>query len=256
MKIGRGGRSVQPQGLRGRIAYTADGGTLGGGVRELQRRCCQGGVPRRNIHPGSAKNQMVNSQLIAMEFHSLLPRPPAARSYRGLWRASPLLTDMKGTVELSQLRYIIRDHDMGKFTRMKELFGKSPPSSTGNMGEGTVELTLKDSYYNMKERILPVMHIIDRAKTAMERVGITPVTVPVRGGTDGARLSYEGLPCPNLCTGGENYHGRFGTSRRGHGAVHPNAEWSCSVCRPPMQSDRGGLNRPDLPPPYVRLSHN
>ena len=98
---------------------------------------------------------------------------------------------------------------MGKFTRMKELFGEIAAFLNGKYGEGTVELTLKDSYYNMKERILPVMHIIARAKTAMERVGITPVTVPVRGGTDGARLSYEGLPCPNLCTGGENYHGRF-----------------------------------------------
>ena len=162
----------------------------------------------RNIHPGSAKNQMVNSQLIAMEFHSLLPvhqRPEATEGYEGF----ALLTDMKGTVELSQLRYIIRDHDMGKFTRMKDLFGEIAAFLNGKYGEGTVELTLKDSYYNMKERILPVMHIIDRAKTAMERVGITPVTVPVRGGTDGARLSYEGLPCPNLCTGGENYHGRF-----------------------------------------------
>ena len=162
----------------------------------------------RNIHPGSAKNQMVNSQLIAMEFQSLLPihqRPEATEGYEGF----ALLTDMEGAVELSQLRYIIRDHDMAKFARMKELFQEIAAFLNGKYGEGTVELTLKDSYYNMKEKILPVMHIIDRAKTAMERVGITPVTVPVRGGTDGARLSYEGLPCPNLCTGGENYHGRF-----------------------------------------------
>lgn len=117
----------------------------------------------RNIHPGSAKNQMVNSQLIAMEFHSLLPvhqRPEATEGYEGF----ALLTDMKGTVELSQLRYIIRDHDMGKFTRMKELFGEIAAFLNGKYGEGTVELTLKDSYYNMKERILPVMHIIDRPR--------------------------------------------------------------------------------------------
>lgn len=208
-EIGRGADRFNLKDFGAEFAYTADGGTLG----ELEYENFNAAAAKvvfhgRNIHPGSAKNQMVNSQLIAMEFHSLLPvhqRPEATEGYEGF----ALLTDMKGTVELSQLRYIIRDHDMGKFTRMKELFGEIAAFLNGKYGEGTVELTLKDSYYNMKERILPVMHIIDRAKTAMERVGITPVTVPVRGGTDGARLSYEGLPCPNLCTGGENYHGRF-----------------------------------------------
>ena len=208
-EIGRGADRFNLKDFGAEFAYTADGGTLG----ELEYEKFNAAAAKvvfhgRNIHPGSAKNQMVNSQLIAMEFHSLLPvhqRPEATEGYEGF----ALLTDMKGTVELSQLRYIIRDHDMGKFTRMKELFGEIAAFLNGKYGEGTVELTLKDSYYNMKERILPVMHIIDRAKTAMERVGITPVTVPVRGGTDGARLSYEGLPCPNLCTGGENYHGRF-----------------------------------------------
>ena len=208
-EIGRGADRFDVKGFGADFAYTADGGPVG--EIEYENFNAAGAkvvVHGLNIHPGSAKNQMVNSQLIAMEFHSLLPvhqRPEATEGYEGF----ALLTDMKGTVELSQLRYIIRDHDMGKFTRMKELFGEIAAFLNGKYGEGTVELTLKDSYYNMKERILPVMHIIDRAKTAMERVGITPVTVPVRGGTDGARLSYEGLPCPNLCTGGENYHGRF-----------------------------------------------
>ena len=98
---------------------------------------------------------------------------------------------------------------MGKFNRRKALFGEIAAFLNQKYGEGTVELTVNDSYYNMKEKILPVMHVVDRAKAAMEAVGITPVTVPIRGGTDGARLSYVGLPCPNLCTGGENYHGRF-----------------------------------------------
>ena len=208
-EIGRGADRFDLAHFGADYAYTVDGGTLG----ELEYENFNAAsavvtVHGRNVHPGSAKRCMVNAQLIAMEFHSLLPvhqRPEATEGYEGF----ALLTDMKGTVELSQLRYIIRDHDMGKFTRMKELFGEIAAFLNGKYGEGTVELTLKDSYYNMKERILPVMHIIDRAKTAMERVGITPVTVPVRGGTDGARLSYEGLPCPNLCTGGENYHGRF-----------------------------------------------
>ena len=208
-EIGRGADRFNLADFGAEFAYTADGGTLG----ELEYENFNAAAAKvvfhgRNIHPGSAKNQMVNSQLIAMEFQSLLPihqRPEATEGYEGF----ALLTDMEGAVELSQLRYIIRDHDMAKFTRMKELFQEIAAFLNGKYGEGTVELTLKDSYYNMKEKILPVMHIIDRAKTAMERVGITPVTVPVRGGTDGARLSYEGLPCPNLCTGGENYHGRF-----------------------------------------------
>ena len=128
---------------------------------------------------------MVNSQLIAMEFQSLLPihqRPEATEGYEGF----ALLTDMEGAVELSQLRYIIRDHDMAKFTRMKELFQEIAAFLNGKYGEGTVELTLKDSYYNMKEKILPVMHIIDRAKTAMERVGITQMCIRDR--------SYASLP--------------------------------------------------------------
>lgn len=180
-EIGRGADRFNLKDFGAEFAYTADGGTLG----ELEYENFNAAAAKvvfhgRNIHPGSAKNQMVNSQLIAMEFHSLLPvhqRPEATEGYEGF----ALLTDMKGTVELSQLRYIIRDHDMGKFTRMKELFGEIAAFLNGKYGEGTVELTLKDSYYNMKERILPVMHIIDRAKTAMERVGITPCHRPCPG---------------------------------------------------------------------------
>ena len=116
---------------------------------------------------------------------------------------------MTGEVEQTTISYIIRDHDRAKFEACKENMKKWAEIINKKYGEDTVTLELKDQYYNMREKIEPVMHIIDRAKTAMERVGITPVTVPVRGGTDGARLSYEGLPCPNLCTGGGNYLGRF-----------------------------------------------
>lgn len=208
-EIGRGADRFNLKDFGAEFAYTVDGGTLG----ELEYENFNAAAAKvvfhgRNIHPGSAKNQMVNSQLIAMEFHSLLPvheRPEATEGYEGF----ALLTDMKGTVEESQLRYIIRDHDMKKFQGRKSLFEEIARFLNRKYGEGAVELTLKDSYYNMKEKILPVMHIIRRAEAAMIKAGMTPVTVPVRGGTDGARLSYKGLPCPNLCTGGENYHGRF-----------------------------------------------
>lgn len=208
-EIGRGADRFNLKDFGAEFAYTADGGTLG----ELEYENFNAAAAKvvfhgRNIHPGSAKNQMVNSQLVGMEFQSLLPvheRPEATEGYEGF----ALLTDMEGTVEQSQLRYIIRDHDLEKFRERKALFEEIARFLNRKYGAGTVELTLKDSYYNMKEKILPVMHIIHRAEAAMQSVGMTPVTVPVRGGTDGARLSYEGLPCPNLCTGGENYHGRF-----------------------------------------------
>ena len=208
-EIGRGADRFNVKEFGAQWAYTADGGTLGELEYEnFNAASAKVEVYGRNIHPGSAKNQMVNAQLIAMEFQSMLPvheRPECTAGYEGF----ALLTDMNGTVEHSQLRYIIRDHDMGKFNRRKALFGEIAAFLNQKYGEGTVELTVNDSYYNMKEKILPVMHVVDRAKAAMEAVGITPVTVPIRGGTDGARLSYVGLPCPNLCTGGENYHGRF-----------------------------------------------
>ena len=119
------------------------------------------------------------------------------------------LTDMKGDEELSVLRYIIRDHDLQKLQEKKAVMEAAAAFINAKYGEGTVELKIRDSYFNMREKIEPCMYIIDRAKAAMEAVGITPVIVPIRGGTDGARLSFEGLPCPNLCTGGYNFHGRF-----------------------------------------------
>ena len=161
-----------------------------------------------NIHPGSAKNKMINSQYIAMEFQSLLPaiqRPEHTAGYEGFIH----LTDMEGAVEQTTLRYIIRDHDMEKFYQKKSLLESAATFMNTKYGQGTVELTIRDSYFNMREKIEPCMHIVERAINAMQAVGMTAKTVPIRGGTDGARLSFEGLPCPNLCTGGANYHGRF-----------------------------------------------
>ena len=161
-----------------------------------------------NIHPGSAKDKMVNSQYIAMEFNSLLPaaqRPEYTDGYEGFI----MLMAMQGEVEESQLHYIIRDHDMQKFLQKKAVMQSAADFLNTKYGAGTVELTIRDSYFNMKEKIEPCMYIVERAKKAMEEVGITPIVVPIRGGTDGARLSFEGLPCPNLFTGGQNFHGRF-----------------------------------------------
>ena len=208
-EIGRGTDRFDVPGFGADYAYTADGGPVG--EVEFENFNAAGAkVDFRglNIHPGAAKNKMVNSQLIAMEFHSLLPvhqRPESTEGYEGFFH----LTDMEGEVEHSTLRYIVRDHDMTKFNEKKQILQAAADFLNAKYGEGTVTLTVKDSYFNMREKIEPCMYVVDRAMNAMRSVGMTPVAVPIRGGTDGARLSYEGLPCPNLCTGGENYHGRF-----------------------------------------------
>lgn len=208
-EVGRGADLFDVKGFAADYAYTVDGGALG--ELEYENFNAAGAEVRFhgvNIHPGSAKNKMRNSQLIAMEFQSLLPvhqRPECTEGYEGFIH----LTDMKGDEELSVLRYIIRDHDLEKLQDKKRIMHSAAVFINTKYGEGTVELTIRDSYYNMREKIEPCMYIIDRAKAAMEAVGITPCIVPIRGGTDGARLSFEGLPCPNLCTGGYNFHGRF-----------------------------------------------
>lgn len=208
-EIGSGADHFDVKGFGADYAYTADGGPVG--EIEYENFNAAGATVvfhGRNIHPGSAKNAMVNSQYIAMEFQSLLPihqRPEATEGYEGFFH----LMDMKGEVELSELRYIIRDHNMGKFEEKKKVMTAAADFLNAKYGAGTVELTIRDSYFNMKKCIEPVMYVVERAKQAMANVGMNPREVPIRGGTDGARLSYEGLPCPNLCTGGENYHGRF-----------------------------------------------
>ena len=208
-EIGRGADRFDIKNFGADYAYTADGGLIG--ELEYENFNAAGAkvtVHGLNIHPGSAKNKMVNSQYIAMEFQNLLPaaqKPEYTDGYEGFIH----LLDMEGSVELSTLRYIIRDLDMDKFLEKKALMEAAAAFINRKYGEGTLELTIRDSYYNMRQKIEPVMYVVDRAKAAMEAVGITPVEVPIRGGTDGARLSYEGLPCPNLCTGGDNYHGRF-----------------------------------------------
>ena len=208
-EIGRGADRFDVASFGADFAYTVDGGTIG----ELEYENFNAAAARvefrgRNIHPGSAKDKMRNSQLIAMEFNAMLPeaqRPQYTEGYEGFIH----LCDMTGQVEQTTLTYIIRDHDMEKFLQKKAVMEQAAAFLNAKYGAGTVELHLKDSYYNMKEKILPQMHIVERARQAMETVGIAPKAVPIRGGTDGARLSYMGLLCPNLCTGGANFHSRF-----------------------------------------------
>lgn len=208
-EIGRGADRFNVKAFGADYAYTVDGGTLG----ELEYENFNAAsavvtVHGRNVHPGYAKNIMINSQHIAMEFHAMLPvpeRPEHTEKYEGFCH----LCEMRGEVEESRLEYIIRDHNMEKFERKKAQFAEIAAFLNAKYGEKTVEVQMRDSYYNMREKIEPVMHIVNAAKQAMLDAGVTPSIVPVRGGTDGARLSYEGLPCPNLFTGGENYHGRF-----------------------------------------------
>ena len=208
-EVGQGADGFDVPGFGADYAYTVDGGTLGEIEYEnFNAADAKVVIHGLNIHPGSAKDKMVNSQLIAMEFAGLLPvqqRPEYTQGYEGFFH----LTQMRGEVEESQLHYIIRDHDSENFARKKAVMTEAARFINEKYGAGTLDLTIQDSYYNMKKCIEPHMYVVERAKVAMAAVGMEPREVPIRGGTDGARLSYEGLPCPNLCTGGENYHGRF-----------------------------------------------
>ena len=208
-EIGRGADRFRVKDFGADYAYTVDGGALG--ELEYENFNAASAVVKfhgLNIHPGSAKNKMINAQLLAMEFQNMLPanqRPETTEGYEGFI----LLTDMVGEVEEAKLSYILRDHDLQKLQEKKAVMESAAKFLNEKYGQGRVEVIIRDSYFNMKKHIEPSMYIVDRAKKAMETVGITPKIVPIRGGTDGARLSYEGLPCPNLFTGGENFHGRF-----------------------------------------------
>ena len=208
-EVGRGADKFDVKGFGADYAYTVDGGAIGEIEYENFNAAAATVVFNgRNIHPGSAKNKMINSQYIAMEFQSLLPqaqKPEHTEGYEGFFH----LIGMNGTVEETVLRYIIRDHDMAKFEEKKSVMEMLAEFIDRKYGVGTCELNIRDNYFNMKQHIEPVMYIVDRVKAAMTALGIDPKEIPIRGGTDGARLSYEGLPCPNICTGGENFHGRF-----------------------------------------------
>ncbi len=187
--------------------YTIDGGLISEMSYETFNAASAKVLVRgKSIHPGSAKNKMINSQLVALEFISLLPqkeRPEHTEKYEGFYH----LTNSSGDVNLTTLSYIIRDHNREIFERRKAKMLDIAKTLNDKYGEGTIEVELEDSYYNMKEMVLLRQDMIDLVLKSMEAHGITPIIEPIRGGTDGARLSFEGLPCPNLGTGGENFHG-------------------------------------------------
>ena len=207
-EIGHGTDGLDVQELGCDYGYTVDGGPLGEIEYEnFNAAAAVLTVHGVGVHPGSAKNVMVNAATVAMDFHALLPEdevPEKTEGYEGFFH----LTDMEGGMAKATLRYIIRDHDREKFEEKKALFAACAEKINEVYGDGTAEVDITDSYYNMKEKIRPHMELIENAKAAMEAVGVEPVIVPIRGGTDGARLSWErDIPCPNLCTGGANFHG-------------------------------------------------
>ena len=207
-EIGRGADLFNVADFHADYAYTVDGGALGELEYEnFNAAAAQVKVRGVNIHPGSAKNQMKNALLIGMEFNGMLPAwetPAHTEGYEGFYH----LCEVQGDEELTTLSYILRDHDADKLEQKKETMRRIAAYLNQKWGEGTVEVTIKDSYRNMREMLEPHMEIVDKAKDAFEACGVTPIVQPIRGGTDGARLSYMGLLCPNLSTGGYNFHGR------------------------------------------------
>ena len=208
-EVGGGIGYFDVEGFGAKYAYTVDGGGLG--ELEYENFNAASGtvqVKGSSIHPGSAKGKMKNASLIAMEFNSMLPvfeNPAYTEGYEGFFH----LDTMEGEVEKATLKYIIRDHDSAKLEEKKQRFLTIADYLNGKYGEGTVTAVCTNAYRNMKEKIEPEMHLIENAKKAMEELSVVPQVVPIRGGTDGATLSFMGLPCPNLCTGGYNFHGKY-----------------------------------------------
>lgn len=208
-EIGRGPHKFDVNRFGAKYAYTMDGGPLG----ELQYESFNAAAAKitikgNNIHPGSAKGKMVNSIKIGMELNQQLPvreAPEYTEGYEGFYH----LLSFHGDVEKTELYYIIRDHDRQKFEAKKENLVKIVDQLRQKYGEDTIGLKLEDQYYNMREKIEPVKEVFENAKEAMERLDITPVIEPIRGGTDGSQLSYMGLPTPNIFAGGENMHGKY-----------------------------------------------
>jgi len=208
-EIGRGVDKFDVKKFNAEFAYTLDGG----GIGELEYENFNAAHAKvifngRNIHPGYAKDKMINAMILAMEFNSLLPvneRPEFTQDYEGFYH----LIKMEGSVENASIQYIIRDHNREKFEAKKVFIKQTVEYMNKKYRENTVVLELKDQYFNMREQVEKVFHVVETAKKAMEEVGVIPKVVPIRGGTDGARLSYMGLPCPNIFAGGHNFHGKM-----------------------------------------------
>lgn len=208
-EVGRGVDFFDVKHFGAKFAYTVDGGFEGELEYEnFNAASAKIEVQGRNIHPGYAKDKMINALQVVNEVNNLLPpcqRPEHTDGYEGFYH----LVSVKGEVENASMEYIIRDHSREKFEAKKKFMQAAVDLLTVKYGEGVVKLTLRDQYYNMKEMVEPHPEVIDKAFRAMEQAGVTPIVRPIRGGTDGARLSYMGLPCPNLFTGGMNFHGKY-----------------------------------------------
>ena len=208
-EVGRGVDYFNVEKFGAKFAYTIDGGFEGELEYEnFNAASAKVAIQGRNVHPGYAKDKMINALQVAAEVNSLLPaweRPEHTDGYEGFYH----LVGLSGSVENAEISYIIRDHIREKFETKKQFMMKVVELLTQKYGEGVLTLTLKDQYYNMREMVEPHPEVIDKAFKAMEQAGVTPIVRPIRGGTDGARLSYMGLPCPNLFTGGMNFHGKF-----------------------------------------------
>jgi len=208
-EIGRGPHKFDVDAFGAKFAYTVDGGPLGELEYEsFNAAAASIAIKGKSVHPGTAKNKMVNSLKIAMELNGKLPAgeaPEHTEGYEGFY----FLNQLQGDIENTKMRYFIRDFDRANFEARKHALELAVAELNAAYGEGTVTLTLQDQYYNMREKIEPVIEIVDIAKEAMKNLGIEPVIKPIRGGTDGSQLSYMGLPTPNLFTGGENYHGKY-----------------------------------------------
>jgi len=208
-EVGRGADHFDIEKFGADFAYTIDGGPMG--ELEYENFNAAGvkvSIQGRNIHPGSAKAKMINAILLAQDYVDQLPKnetPAETEKYEGFYH----LTNIQGEVENAVLRYIIRDFDLASFEKRKKLMEEVAENLNEKYGKGAFEVEIKDQYFNMKEKIEPVKHIVDTAAKAMEAVGIVPNICPIRGGTDGARLSYMGLPTPNIFTGGHNFHGKY-----------------------------------------------
>lgn len=208
-EIGRGANKFDVEKFGASFAYTVDGGEIGEIEYEnFNAASLNLKIVGRDIHPGASKNKMINAMLLAMEFTSMLPveqRPEYTTGYEGFF----LLTKMSGDIENAEVNFIIRDHSKEKFADKKELALGAIKYLQTKYPDAKFNAEIKDSYYNMRDMVEPVFHIVELAREAMLQVGVTPKTSPIRGGTDGARLSYKGLPCPNIFTGGHNFHGKF-----------------------------------------------
>lgn len=208
-EIGQGADHFDVEKFGCDFAYTMDGGAVGELEYEnFNAAGCKVKVHGVNVHPGYGYHKMINSMRIANQFASMLPRwetPEHTQGYEGFYH----LIAMNGSVEETTLQYIIRDHDRARFESRKREMEHLARKINQEYGEGTVEVEIRDQYYNMREKVEPVMHIVTLVEEAMKEVGVTPKVQPIRGGTDGARLSFEGLPCPNIFAGGVNFHSRF-----------------------------------------------